>query len=113
MISLKGWLATKYGGKKVLGYGVLITAVLTLLTPLAANGGTPALVILRILQGLAEVSPVFIMSLSWVLIVCLCNKGVSYPATHALVTELSINSYKREIKGSVLFLIVEQMGTCF
>lgn len=46
---------TRYGGKKLLGFGVLSTAVFTLLTPLAAHLGVGALVTTRILEGLGEV----------------------------------------------------------
>ena len=46
----------RYGGKKLFGFGILCTAVFTLLTPLAAKLGVPALVITRILEGLGEVS---------------------------------------------------------
>lgn len=50
-----GWLASKYGGKVVFGNGIVITAVLSLMTPLAVKGGPGILVLLRVLQGLAEV----------------------------------------------------------
>ncbi len=54
----------------MLGYGVLITSILTLMTPMAAtSGGAGFLVGIRVLQGLAE--------------------GVSYPAAHALVSRTS------------------------
>eukprot|EP00037_Helgoeca_nana_P015170 m.141938 g.141938 ORF g.141938 m.141938 type:complete len:519 (-) comp22892_c0_seq2:155-1711(-) len=49
-----GWLATRFGGKHVYGVGVLVTSVLTLLTPLAANAGVPVLVAVRVLEGLGE-----------------------------------------------------------
>ncbi|XP_067934784.1 sialin-like [Watersipora subatra] len=48
-----GWLAGKYGGKNLFGFGILCTAVLTLITPLTAKS-VPTLVITRILEGLGE-----------------------------------------------------------
>merc|ERR1719282_1228425 len=55
----------KYGGKMLYGVGVLITAVFTLLTPLAANTSIYALVFVRIIEGLGE--------------------GVTFPAMHAMI----------------------------
>jgi len=50
-------LAEKFGGKYVLGLGILSTAVFTLLTPLAATyGGASWLIAVRFLEGLGEVS---------------------------------------------------------
>jgi len=50
-------LAEKFGGKYVLGLGILSTAVFTLLTPLAATyGGAEWLIAVRVLEGLGEVS---------------------------------------------------------
>ena len=52
-----GMLAEKFGGKYILGLGILSTAVFTLLTPLAATyGGAGWLIAVRILEGLGEVS---------------------------------------------------------
>ena len=51
-----GWIATKYGAKRVFGFGVFWTSALTLLTPLAARFSVYALIVLRILEGLGEVS---------------------------------------------------------
>jgi len=51
-----GWLANKLGGKRVFGYGIFLSSILCLITPLATTyGGVPALMVVRILQGLAEV----------------------------------------------------------
>ena len=50
-----GWLAGRVGGKQLFGLGVFCTAVLTLLTPLAANQSLYALIGLRVLEGLGEV----------------------------------------------------------
>lgn len=50
-----GYLAGHYGGSLFLGLGVLGTAVLTLLTPLAAQLGSYWLFALRALEGFGEV----------------------------------------------------------
>lgn len=50
-----GFLALKFGGKNLFGLGILSTAVLTLLTPLAARENVAVLVSLRVLIGLCEV----------------------------------------------------------
>ncbi|XP_039152299.1 putative inorganic phosphate cotransporter isoform X2 [Drosophila simulans] len=60
-----GRMAELYGGKKIYGYGVLITAIFTLITPLAAHWDLPLLVLVRILEGMGE--------------------GVTYPAMHAML----------------------------
>jgi ACS family sodium-dependent inorganic phosphate cotransporter len=51
-----GFLATTLGGKFLFGGSVGITALLTLLTPLCAQMGPTALIILRALEGLSSVS---------------------------------------------------------
>ncbi|XP_068669197.1 probable anion transporter 3, chloroplastic [Aristolochia californica] len=49
-----GVLADRYGGKKVMGWGVAIWSLATFLTPLAADNSTPALFAARALFGLAS-----------------------------------------------------------
>ncbi|XP_034057480.1 sialin isoform X3 [Gymnodraco acuticeps] len=49
-----GYLSDHYGGSIFLGVGVLVTAFLTLLTPLAAQMGSHWLFALRVLEGIAE-----------------------------------------------------------
>lgn len=49
-----GWLAERYGGKIVLGAGVLFWSAFTLLTPIAAAGGMLALLVTRVLMGVGE-----------------------------------------------------------
>ena len=50
-----GLLAERYGGKWVLSLGILSTAIFTILTPVAIQeGGSTALIIVRILMGLGE-----------------------------------------------------------
>ena len=44
------------------GFGVLCTSVLTLLTPLAANGGIGWLLTVRVLEGIGEVNCVVFFS---------------------------------------------------
>lgn len=62
-----GFAAEKWGGKWVYGLGCLWTAILTLLTPLAAELGVAAFTVLRVMEGLGE--------------------GVTYPAMHALMAQ--------------------------
>ncbi len=50
-----GWVASRYGGKWVLGSGVLACGALTLLTPLAAKLNIWAVIILRALEGLSSI----------------------------------------------------------
>ncbi|XP_046658349.1 sialin-like isoform X1 [Homalodisca vitripennis] len=61
---LGGWLAARLGGKFVLGIGVFVTALLTILTPPIAATSFYLFVFARILEGLFE--------------------GVTYPAVHAI-----------------------------
>ena len=50
-----GLLAQRVGGKWVFGVGVVMTAILTLFTPLAAYGSVWLLVTVRVLEGFFEV----------------------------------------------------------
>ncbi len=51
-----GILAERFGGKWVFGLAVVFTDLFCLLSPIAArSGGLPALIVVRILNGLAEV----------------------------------------------------------
>ena len=58
-----GWLADRYGGKRVLGFGVIFWSCF-LLTPAAALGGMTALLITRVLMGVGG--------------------GVTFPSVYAL-----------------------------
>jgi ACS family sodium-dependent inorganic phosphate cotransporter len=60
-----GSLAARFGGKAVLGFGVLWWSLFTLLTPLSAFASFPILIATRILMGLGE--------------------GVAFPATYNLL----------------------------
>lgn len=51
-----GYLSGHYGGSLFLGLGVFCTAVLTILTPPAAQLGPYWLFALRMLEGIGEVS---------------------------------------------------------
>lgn len=51
---LGGWLADRYGGKAVLGVGVLLWSLFTILSAPAAYFGITALVVARVLMGLGE-----------------------------------------------------------
>ncbi len=50
-----GLLAQKIGGRWVFGVGIAMTAVLTLLTPLAAYTRVELLIVVRALEGFFEV----------------------------------------------------------
>lgn len=60
-----GALAARFGGKVILGFGVLWWSLFTLLTPLSALTSFPVLIVTRILMGLGE--------------------GVAFPATYNLL----------------------------
>ncbi len=53
---LGGYLALQLGGKYVYGVGIAMTAVLTILTPVAARTGVAYLVACRVLMGVFEVT---------------------------------------------------------
>ena len=61
---LGGYLADKYGGKYVLGFGVLAWSLFTFLTPIFAYQGFFAIFLIRVLLGLGE--------------------GVAFPSIHSL-----------------------------
>lgn len=49
-----GWLSGRYGGKIVLGSGVIFWSLFTMLAPVAAAGGLTALLVSRVLMGVGE-----------------------------------------------------------
>lgn len=51
-----GRLAELFGGKLIYGIGVLVTAIFTFLSPIAARINFPFFIIVRILEGMGEVS---------------------------------------------------------
>ncbi|XP_047513603.1 putative inorganic phosphate cotransporter isoform X1 [Pieris napi] len=78
-----GMLAERFGGKYSLGFGVLSTAVFTLLTPWTVNiGGATGLIILRVLEGLGE--------------------GTTFPALNAMLARWAPVS-ERGRMGSLVF----------
>ncbi|OWF45214.1 sialin-like [Mizuhopecten yessoensis] len=48
-----GWLAGRFGGKLLFGLSVLIPGILTIITPLVTKLGPAALIVTRVLEGLA------------------------------------------------------------
>ena len=59
-----GWIATKFGGKRVFGWSMFATTLATLFTPVAANVSYIFLMVLRILVGIGSVSFSFLIFLS-------------------------------------------------
>ncbi|XP_046660384.1 vesicular glutamate transporter 2.2-like isoform X2 [Homalodisca vitripennis] len=51
---LGGWLGTRFGGRTVFGLGVLVTALFTTVTPLAATTNFYLLVAVRVIEGVFE-----------------------------------------------------------
>ena len=51
-----GWLATYFGGKWVFGIGILVTSVLTIVTPFAARQSVYLFIAVRVLEGIGEVN---------------------------------------------------------
>ena len=49
-------MAAQFGGRWILGIGIVMTSVLTLLTPAAAYVGLWALIAVRVAEGFFEVS---------------------------------------------------------
>lgn len=56
-----GWLSARFGGKWVLGAGMMVTTVATLLSPIAARGSVYLLMMMRIIKGLGSVSIVVML----------------------------------------------------
>lgn len=50
-----GWLAARFGGRWIFGIGIVMTAVLTLLTPVAVYLSIWALIAVRVAEGFFEV----------------------------------------------------------
>ncbi|XP_068220663.1 putative inorganic phosphate cotransporter isoform X1 [Palaemon carinicauda] len=62
---LGGWASERIGGKMVYGLGIVITALLTILSPLCAEWSTGLFIAVRVLEGAAE--------------------GVTFPAVHHML----------------------------
>ena len=85
-------MAEKFGGKYTLGFGILLTAVFTLLTPNAVDfGGMYALITVRILMGLGE--------------------GTTYPAVNVMLAQWTPPEERSKI-GSFVFAGAP-LGTVF
>lgn len=54
-----GWLASKYGGKKLYGWCMFVCAMATLLTPLAARTSVVMLIVMRAIAGVCQVHSFF------------------------------------------------------
>ncbi|MAR95686.1 MAG: MFS transporter [Gammaproteobacteria bacterium] len=63
-MTLGGYFADKYGGKKVLGYALIVWSLFTIITPFFAYSGLWWLIFIRILLGIGE--------------------GVTFPAWHSI-----------------------------
>ena len=55
-----GWLAARFGGKRIFGWCMLATALATLLAPIGARTHHIFLMVLRFIAGLGEVCDCFI-----------------------------------------------------
>ena len=93
-----GWMSDRFGGRRVLGAGVAIWSLATLLTPQAAAISFPLLFAIRVVLGLGE--------------------GVNFPAIHSLTARwmlvserarsLSLN-FSGMYLGTVLALLASPM----
>ncbi|XP_055626995.1 sialin-like [Toxorhynchites rutilus septentrionalis] len=79
---LGGYISSRFGGTNVFGVGIAGTAILTLLTPLAALGGFGWLIAIRVLEGLLE--------------------GVTFPCSHAFWSQWAPPS-ERSRMSSIAF----------
>lgn len=50
-----GWLAEKWGGKRLSGYSMLGTSILNLLTPIIVRHSVGLMIASQVLQGILEV----------------------------------------------------------
>ena len=76
-------MADRFGGKWLYGGCVLLSSVITLVTPAAARIHIGVLIVLRVLSGLGE--------------------GVMMPASHALIARWSAPQYRSTV-ATVIFL---------
>lgn len=51
-----GWLSRRYGGRRVIGYGMALCILSTLLMPVCARAHVALVFVLRIIAGLSTVS---------------------------------------------------------
>ncbi|KRY29228.1 Sialin, partial [Trichinella spiralis] len=107
-----GLLATKFGGKWVFGLGTFLTAVFTLLTPVAAESGPTMLIIVRILMGIAELF--FRALLGQLLSHCLLNghhllkevdcRRLQFQASHSFIYSEIVAYHNAEVFFSGCFI---------
>ncbi|GFQ95872.1 hypothetical protein TNCT_280301, partial [Trichonephila clavata] len=83
-----GILAERIGAKWLYGGGTLVTAVFSLLTPLAASWGTATFITVRVLEGLGE--------------------GVTFPAVNSMIGRWSPKTERSRI--STIIFTGSQMG---
>ncbi|XP_076292549.1 putative inorganic phosphate cotransporter isoform X2 [Lasioglossum baleicum] len=87
-----GLLSEKFGGKQLLGLGILATAVFTILTPVVVEyGDATGMIILRVMMGLCE--------------------GTTFPALNAMLAQWTPPEERSKI-GSLVFAGA-QLGTVF
>lgn len=79
---LGGRLADKYGGKAVLGAGLAVWSLCTVLTPIAAAHSTASLLATRIVLGMAQ--------------------GVAFPALHALLARTVPKTHRSGAIGLIM-----------
>ncbi|KRZ77784.1 Vesicular glutamate transporter 1, partial [Trichinella papuae] len=76
-----GWLACRFGGKRLLGWGIVACSILTMLTPVCARLDYRVLFFLRVLQGICQ--------------------GVSYPSMQAIWSHWAPEYEKAKLSGIV------------
>ncbi|MGB0449621.1 MAG: ACS family MFS transporter [Porticoccaceae bacterium] len=100
---LGGTLADRFGGKIVLGLGVILWSLFTLLTPMAASIGLSILILNRILMGMGEAvtfPSIYALLARWVPVsersraMGLINSGIPLGTVFALVvTPMIVEAY--------------------
>lgn len=86
---LGGITAERYGGRLVTGLGILFTAILTVLTPMAARASDGLFVAIRIVEGLTE--------------------GVTFPAVNSLIASWVLPEERSQFSSFIFAGI--QFGT--
>ncbi|GFY74224.1 hypothetical protein TNIN_499561 [Trichonephila inaurata madagascariensis] len=76
-----GYIAKKFGAKRVFGGGVFLTSVLTLLTPAAVRWGTIPFIVARALEGIGE--------------------GLTYPSMNTMVSRWAPKLERSRISSAV------------
>ncbi|GFR26658.1 hypothetical protein TNCT_299261 [Trichonephila clavata] len=76
-----GYLAKKFGAKRVYGGGIILTSVLTLLTPVAVRWGIVPFLVVRALEGIGE--------------------GLSYPAMNTMISRWAPQMERSRISAAV------------